>query len=199
MVRCNIEARRKNIRVVWTITTAATSKLGSLSPPSMANSGGETQINLNVAGERTAGKGSHHAIDALDRDPSDMNAHLKVSFEEIFAEPHATIHSFDSVWTTSYTVFRYTKLWCYRITTLLFAVPAALLWGGYFALLSCCTIWCCRPCIRAWEIKLFCFKSLYTAVVDTFVRPCYTAIGYLFYNFRISFHKGSELVHVREP
>ncbi|KAK7101895.1 caveolin-3-like [Littorina saxatilis] len=148
-------------------------------------------INLNVGGEAVKGPDpSETTIDIIDRDPANMNAHLKVSFEEIFAEPHPTIFSFDGVWTTSYTVFRNTKIWCYRISTLLCAVPAAFVWGIYFALLACCSIWCCRPCTRAFEMELQCFKGFYAAIIGTFVRPCYEAMGFLFYNFRIFLHNG---------
>ena len=89
-------------------------------------------------------------------------------------------------------VFRTTKVWCYRITTLLFAVPATVLCGIYSALLACCSIWCCRPCIRAFQIELQCFKGFYMACINTFIRPCYEAVGFCCYNFRIVINKGGD-------
>nr|KAG5711297.1 hypothetical protein BaRGS_005994 [Batillaria attramentaria] len=88
-------------------------------------------------------------------------------------------------------VFRNTKLWCYRILTLLCAVPAGFVWGIQFACLACCTVWCCRPCIRAFDISLSCVKDFYTVFVMTFYRPCYEAMGFCFHNFRIFLYKGA--------
>ncbi|XP_012943658.1 caveolin-1 [Aplysia californica] len=121
-----------------------------------------------------------------------MNDHVKVTFEEIFAEPHPTVYSFDGVWTTSYKVFTNTKLWCYRISTLLCAVPLSVFWGIYFALLACCTIWCCRPCIKAYEIELSCVRGFVVAVLDAIYRPCYETMGYLFFNIRVKVLKQVE-------
>ena len=87
-------------------------------------------------------------------------------------------------------VFRTTKTWSYRIISLLFAVPAAVMWGLYFALLAFCTVWLCRPCSRAFEIELQCFRGFYQACINTFLKPCYEAVGFCCYNFRIFMNKG---------
>lgn len=46
----------------------------------------------------------------------------------MFAEPEG-MHSWDPVWRYSYLTFFNSKFWCYRLITLLCAVPAAILWG----------------------------------------------------------------------
>ncbi|KAL5015244.1 hypothetical protein ScPMuIL_009514 [Solemya velum] len=109
-----------------------------------------------------------------------------VTFEEIIAEPHPTIFSFDKVWILSYKVFTNTKLWCYRITTLICAIPLSIFWGIYFACLAFCTIWCCVPCVKAYSIEFHCVRQFWETILNTFLRPCYEACGYIFYNIRIS-------------
>ena len=45
--------------------------------------------------------------------------------------------------------FTVTKMWCYKITSLILGVPCAVIWGIYFACLAFCTSWCCMPCIKS--------------------------------------------------
>ena len=90
-----------------------------------------------------------------------MNAFLfsqQVAFEEVFAEPHPSIFSFDKIWGLSYTVFTGSKLWCYRITTAILGLPAACCWGCTFACISFTHIWCCVPGMKAIFINLRCIK-----------------------------------------
>ncbi|XP_041349623.1 caveolin-1-like [Gigantopelta aegis] len=110
---------------------------------------------------------------------------LQVTFDEIFAEPHPTVFSFDKVWILSYKVFTNTKLWTYRIITLLLSIPLSAVWGVYFACLAFCTIWCCRPCIKSYDIELSCLRGFWEILLSTFYRPCFESIGYCFYNIRI--------------
>jgi len=148
-----------------------------------------TEVRLTVGGEDANNAHTDvmkQEIDMKDRDPTDMNAHLKITFEDVFAEPHPTIFAFDGVWGTSFKVFRCTKLWAYRILTAIFAVPLAVFWGIYFAVLSCCTIWCCQPCVRAYQIELSCFKGFWLAILDALYRPLCETLGYCFYNVRVN-------------
>uniref|UniRef100_A0A673HV19 Caveolin n=1 Tax=Sinocyclocheilus rhinocerous TaxID=307959 RepID=A0A673HV19_9TELE len=60
----------------------------------------------------------------------------QVSFEDVLAEP-ASVRSFDKVWLWSHALFEVSRLWFYRIVSLLLAVPVALAAGLLFAVLSC--------------------------------------------------------------
>lgn len=120
------------------------------------------------------------------RDPKYLNTHLKLMYDDIFAEPHPSVHSYDSVWSTSDQVFQVTRTTCYRLISLLCAVPAAVCWGLYFAFLTCCSIWCCRPCIRAFEIKMQCVRDCSFPWVDACIRPCTAALGACFSNLRLT-------------
>ncbi|KAL9972048.1 hypothetical protein ACROYT_G018287 [Oculina patagonica] len=76
-----------------------------------------------------------HKLDMRDRDPTAMNDHVKVFFQDVFAEPDGS-HSIDGVWRTSFSTFVATKYWCYRILTAVCGVPTAIMCGIYFACLS---------------------------------------------------------------
>lgn len=86
-------------------------------------------------------------------------------------------------------VFTNTKVWCYRITSLILAVPLAVLWGVYFACVAFCTAWCCVPCIKSEEIELRCVKNVWRLTIDTFVAPCFDAIGRCFSNIGVRVNK----------
>lgn len=144
------------------------------------NKGRDDRITMTAPGEET--------LDMKDRDPTDMNSHVRVGFEEVFAEPEG-MHSLDPVWRYSYLTFFNSKFWCYRIITLICAVPAAILWGIYFALLTFTHIWCVVPCIKAILIKLQCAAQLFSLLVRTFWEPLYIAFSKIFSNIHITIRK----------
>lgn len=123
-------------------------------------------------------------IDVHDRDPMGMVQHVKIKFQDVIAEPDTEVFSFDSVWVTSYKVFTTTKLWCYRITSLIFAVPLAVLWGITFACISFCNSWVCLPVIKTEEIEMNCVRKIWEFFLGTFVGPCFEAMGKCFGGMR---------------
>ncbi|KAM9522533.1 caveolin-2-like isoform 2-T3 [Salvelinus alpinus] len=70
-----------------------------------------------------------------ERDPRGVNECLKVSFEDVIAEP-ASVRSGDKVWIWSNALFEVTRVWIYRIVTVLLAVPVSIITGLIFAILS---------------------------------------------------------------
>merc|ERR1712226_1233337 len=56
-------------------------------------------------------------IDLNNRDPNNINDHLRVTFEDVLAEPEG-IHSPACVWSNSYKCFNCCKSLCYTIMTL---------------------------------------------------------------------------------
>ncbi|MEE6505824.1 hypothetical protein FKM82_005667 [Ascaphus truei] len=110
------------------------------------------------------------------RDPRGINKHLKVDFSDVLAEP-ASFHSFDKVWTWSDILFESSKLWCYRVISLLCAVPVSLLSGILFALLGCLHIWCARPCIQLCDICLAPIRTVWASVLDVFLAPLCASLG----------------------
>ncbi|KAM4613827.1 caveolin-2 [Polymixia lowei] len=110
------------------------------------------------------------------RDPRGINDCLKVTFEDVIAEPVA-VRSGDRVWIWSNALFEVSRVWIYRIVTVLLAVPVSIISGLLFAVLSCLHIWMVRPCTQCVLVGTRWLQSLWNIVMDVFVRPFLTSAG----------------------
>ncbi|XP_061922493.1 caveolin-2 [Entelurus aequoreus] len=110
------------------------------------------------------------------RDPRGINDCLKVTFEDVIAEP-LSVRSGDRVWIWSHALFEVSRVWMYRVFTVLLALPMSLLSGLLFAVLSCLHIWMIRPCMQAILIGTRWLQSLWKATLDVLVRPLLTSAG----------------------
>ncbi|KAM9754425.1 caveolin-2 [Menidia menidia] len=113
---------------------------------------------------------------APDRDLNDVNAHMKVGFEDVIAEPIST-HSFDRVWIGSHAAFELVKLFCYRLLTTLLAVPMAFILGLVFGVLSCLHIWLAMPTIQSLMMFLPSLQKVWNGLMDMFVTPLFQSMG----------------------
>ncbi|XP_070687468.1 caveolin-2 [Pempheris klunzingeri] len=111
-----------------------------------------------------------------DRDPNDVNAHLKVGFEDVIAEPIST-HSFDRVWIGSHAAFELVKFIIYRLLTTVLAVPLALILGMVFGLLSCIHIWLVMPMVQSIMMLLPSVQVVWRSLTDVFVTPLFHSMG----------------------
>ncbi|KAK2842708.1 hypothetical protein Q5P01_012908 [Channa striata] len=111
-----------------------------------------------------------------DRDPGDVNAHLKIGFEDVIAEP-ASAHSFDRVWIGSHAAFELLRFVCYRLLTTLLAVPMAFVLGLIFAVLSCIHIWLVMPVIQSFMMLLPSFRVVWRSLTDMFISPLFHSMG----------------------
>ncbi|PVD24741.1 hypothetical protein C0Q70_15226 [Pomacea canaliculata] len=98
-------------------------------------------------------------LDLKDRDPKRLNDSIKV--------------------------FNITRLWCYRVLSLILAVPAACVWGVHFALLAFCTVWCCRPFMRWAQIVCGYCGDCHLIFIENFVKPVFVAVSFIFANFKV--------------
>ena len=48
-------------------------------------------------------------------------------------------------------LFTLTKVWVYRVVSIVLGIPLAILWGFTFAWLAFCNNWCCMP--GTWMLK----------------------------------------------
>lgn len=111
-----------------------------------------------------------------DRDPNDINAHLKFGFEDVIAEPHST-HSFDRVWIGSHAVFELAKYIFYRVLSTLLAVPIAFLLGLLFGVISCIHIWVVMPLIQSFRMVLPSARVVWKSLTDMLVAPLFQSVG----------------------
>ncbi|XP_055048967.1 caveolin-2 [Misgurnus anguillicaudatus] len=135
----------------------------------------EDEFNKSI--EPILGKQKAHVYSAVpDRDPKNINSHVKVGFEDIIAEPIST-HSFDKVWIGSHAVFELVKYVVYLVLTTILAIPMAFVAGIVFGILSCIHIWVVIPVVHGCMMTLPPIQVIWTSLVDTFIRPLYFSIG----------------------
>ncbi|XP_036374159.1 caveolin-2 [Megalops cyprinoides] len=113
---------------------------------------------------------------APDRDPHDINEHLKVGFEDVIGEP-STTHSFDRVWIGSHAVFELVKFVFYRLLTTLLAIPLSFVAGILFAVLSCIHIWVVMPAVQSCMMALPSVQTIWRSLTDTFIAPLFLSMG----------------------
>ncbi|XP_034735338.1 caveolin-2 [Etheostoma cragini] len=111
-----------------------------------------------------------------DRDPNDINAHLKVDFGDVIAEPIST-HSFDKLWIGSHAAFELVKFLFYRLLTTLLAVPMAFILGLVFGVLSCIHIWLVMPVIQSLMMLLPSVQVVWRSLTDMFITPLFHSMG----------------------
>ncbi|XP_053742041.1 caveolin-2 [Synchiropus splendidus] len=121
----------------------------------------------------------------LDRDPNGINAHLKVSFEDVIAEP-ASSQSFDKVWIGSNAAFELVKFIFYRVLSTLLAVPVAFMLGLMFGVLSCIHIWILMPFVRSFMTLLPSMQMVWRTVTDLFITPLFQSIGKSFSSIQVT-------------
>uniref|UniRef100_A0A3Q4BJP0 Caveolin n=1 Tax=Mola mola TaxID=94237 RepID=A0A3Q4BJP0_MOLML len=110
------------------------------------------------------------------RDPRGINDCLKVTFEDVIAEP-VSVRSSDRVWIWSNALFEVSRIWVYRIVTGLLAIPVSITSGLLFAFLSCLHIWMVSPCMQCVYIGTRWLQSLWNVVLGVFVRPFLLSAG----------------------
>ncbi|XP_036425477.1 caveolin-2-like [Colossoma macropomum] len=130
------------------------------------------------SGNQTAEDSTHKTMKGLmeDRDPKGVNKCLKVSFEDVIAEP-ASVRSLDKVWLWSHALFEVSRLWFYRLISLLLAVPVALVLGLLFAFLSCLHIWLIMPSMQLLLINMNWVKVVWASVLDLAISPFFSSVG----------------------
>ncbi|KAL4226705.1 Caveolin-1 [Mactra antiquata] len=123
------------------------------------------------------------SLDMVNRDPNNLNDHLKVQFEDVFGEPEGA-RSIDCVWKLSYTCFTCWLGLCYKIATLLYGICIAAEWGCEFASIAFYHIWYVTPMLRVCEINCEVFKKLTKTCCNCCMEPCCEACGALFIHFK---------------
>ncbi|XP_068172047.1 caveolin-2 [Antennarius striatus] len=110
------------------------------------------------------------------RDPRGINDCLKVTFEDVIAEP-VSVRSGDRVWIWSNALFEVSRIWIYRIFAVLLAIPLSIFSGILFAILSCLHIWMVGPFIQCISTGTRWLQSLWKVVLGVILRPFFLSAG----------------------
>ncbi|KAJ8302361.1 hypothetical protein KUTeg_021348 [Tegillarca granosa] len=126
-------------------------------------------------------------LDMDNRDPNELNPHLKVAFEDVLGEP-ANAHSIDCVWKNSYKCFNCGKNCCYKFLTTLCGIFIALYWGCEFAAIAFHHIWCFTPMLRLMSILMGCCQKFYNSIVSCCLAPLCETCGLFFSQIKVQNH-----------
>ncbi|XP_059536089.1 caveolin-2-like [Myotis daubentonii] len=113
-----------------------------------------------------------------DRDPNQLNEHLKLDFQDVIAEPEST-HSFDNVWICSHALFEVSKFVVYKFLTLFLASPLAFAAGILFATLSCLHIWIIMPFVKTCLMVQPSVQTIWKSMTDVVIAPLCVSAGRL--------------------
>ncbi|XP_056462441.1 caveolin-2-like [Gadus chalcogrammus] len=144
--------------------------------PTEGRGGAEDAVELGQGELSAEGAGVEARRLRENRDPKAVNSCLKVAFEDVIAEP-ASVRSFDRVWVWSHALFEVSRVWCYRLISLLLAVPVSLVAGLLMALLSCLHIWLIMPCLQLCVINMRWVQVLWASVLNIAIGPFFTSMG----------------------
>ncbi|XP_034308290.2 caveolin-1-like isoform X1 [Crassostrea angulata] len=122
-------------------------------------------------------------LDLFNRDPNEINSHIKVAFEDVLAEPDG-IQSNTCVWTLSNLCFRFWRSCTYKLMTLTCGMCIAMYWGCEFSYIAFMHIWYVTPCLRILEINCVSCQKIYALCINCWIVPFCEACGSIFINFK---------------
>ncbi|PIO67756.1 Caveolin [Teladorsagia circumcincta] len=123
-------------------------------------------------------------VDLVNRDEKGINEHVRFGFDDIFGEAD-TQHSWDCVWRLVFKVFTFTRLFVYRFCSLILGLPAAILFGILFAIVSVINVFACVPIAKLLSIPANWIAKTWSWLVHAIVDPLATALALLFSSFTI--------------
>ncbi|KAL3852820.1 hypothetical protein ACJMK2_016435 [Sinanodonta woodiana] len=123
--------------------------------------------------------------DLMNRDPNDLNNHIKVCFEDCIAEPEG-VRSIDCVWRNSYMCFNCGKNLCYKILTTCCGICIAFCWGCDFACTAFDHIWFLTPCMREFSICVGVWQKSFGTIINCCCVPICEACGMCFSKIHVT-------------
>ncbi|KAK3796835.1 hypothetical protein RRG08_014997 [Elysia crispata] len=133
--------------------------------------------------------GQETEIDMVNRDPNNLNDHVRVCFDEVLGEPDGA-HSINCVWNCAYKCFNCCKGCCYKLLTAICGIPLAMCWGCEFASITFWHVWFATPCMRAYMINCGCLQKFYGTCLQCYIQPLFEAYSYCFSNIRVTNYSG---------
>ncbi|XP_076469630.1 caveolin-1-like [Babylonia areolata] len=120
-------------------------------------------------------------MDMINRDPNDINDHLKVAFEDVLAEPDGA-HSISCVWRCAFHIFNCSKAVAYNLLTIIYGLPLAMYWGCEFAYITFIHVWEITPCLRVLMIECGVLQKIWNTCLHCCLGPVCENCGLLFSN-----------------
>ncbi|XP_045164731.2 caveolin-3-like isoform X1 [Mercenaria mercenaria] len=124
-------------------------------------------------------------VDLVNRDPNNLNGHVKAEFEDVLGEPEGA-RSMDCVWKLSFRCFNIWRDCCYKLATLFCGICIAMSWGCQFAGIAFNHVWCITPSLTKCQIDCIVFRKCYFMCIDCCVGPVCEACGLMLSRIKIT-------------
>lgn len=110
------------------------------------------------------------------RDEKDINPEVGVAFEDVFGEP-SSAQSMDCNWRAAHCIFTRGRGICYKVLTLPFAIPLAIIWAILFAFATCLQVWCVRPGGLGLKAILGWAAAAWSFIIRSVLDPIFLSVG----------------------
>uniref|UniRef100_A0A1I7ZPU3 Caveolin n=1 Tax=Steinernema glaseri TaxID=37863 RepID=A0A1I7ZPU3_9BILA len=115
-------------------------------------------------------------LDMVHRDEHNINEYVSIAFEDVFGEPDG-VHSFDCVWRLTNKVFSTTRLFFYRLFSLLVALPAAIVFALLFAVVHAFSVFCCTPAGRLLAVPALWIAKTWSFLIHAIFDPIFKSVS----------------------
>ncbi|UJR35821.1 hypothetical protein I4U23_028568 [Adineta vaga] len=116
------------------------------------------------------------------RDPLGINKHFQLDFCNVIAEPDRSAYSFELLHKGSNKVYYYTKIFIYRLLTIILGLPLMLMWGLILGTYTFLMIWIGTPARRLNQSLIAEFGIYIQTVSDAIIAPISRSMGQLWSN-----------------
>lgn len=121
----------------------------------------------------------------VQRDDRKLQEAIDLGVENIFGEPDA-VHSVNGVWKATLVVFLAVRNFIYKLLSLVFAIPLAVVFGVLFGLFSVLSVYVFVPVGRLLSIPFSWLAKVWSVVVSAVLDPICRSCGLIFGGVKIS-------------
>lgn len=121
----------------------------------------------------------------VQRDDRKLQEAIDLGVDQIFGEPDA-VHSLNGIWKTTNSVFVAVRNFFYKLLSLIFAIPLAIVFGILFAVVSMLSVYVFVPIGRLLSIPFGWVAKVFSVVVTAILDPICHSCGLIFSNVKVS-------------
>jgi hypothetical protein len=129
-------------------------------------------------------EGTTFGIDYARRDEQQLQTAIDLTFADIFGEPDA-LHSLNGVWRVTHSIFTAVRCFFYKLFSIIIFIPAAIIFGVLFALVSALGVYVVIPTGRLFSIPATWIFKLWNYIVSGILEPLGVGIASIFSRIRI--------------
>ncbi|XP_040565748.1 caveolin-1-like [Lepeophtheirus salmonis] len=120
-----------------------------------------------------------HGMNLQNRDCKSINSDIDIGFDDVLAEPLSS-HGFDCIWKLSFVIFSQTKTFLYRLLSAIIAIPASIIWGLIFAIITVLYVWVLAPLLKIFDFIVSILRKVLLGLMRFTIEPVSASVGHIF-------------------